>query len=204
MGLHFLDFLSPSPVVSIFQKSSNKKNFGGFCIILYIIAFIIITVYYILNYTRQENYSINYSFYNLDKSHNFSDILDLTFFYKIIDSNGNTKSNISLYAINLEEKKEFILPINKTIKLNFAKLYYFIIVYECSNDDCIIDDDINGKIYAINFDISTQALRIQEDEPIAKVEGEIKVFGNFDEYIIYKYQYIETKCVDLNFFGRKE
>ena len=98
-------------------------------------------------------------------------MLDLTFSYKIIDSNGNTKSNISLYAINLEEKKELILPINKTIKLNFAELYYLIIVYECSNDDCIIDDDINGKIYAINFDISTQALRIQEDDPIAKVES---------------------------------
>ena len=27
------------------------------------------------------------------------------------------------------EEKEFILPINETIKLNFAKLYYFIIVY---------------------------------------------------------------------------
>ena len=204
MGLHFLDFLSSSPEVSIFQKSSNKKNFGGFCIILYIIAFIIITVYYILNYTRQENYSINYSYYNYDKSHDFSGLLELTFSYKIFDSYGNTKSNISLYAINIEEEKEFILPINETIKLNFAKLYYLFIVYECSNDDCIIDNDINGKNYAINFDISTQTLHIQEDDPIAKVEGGIKVLGNFDEYIIYKYQYIETKCVDLNFFGRKE
>ena len=40
-------------------------------------------------------------------------MLDLTFSYKIIDSNGNTKSNISLYAINLEEKKNLYYQLIK-------------------------------------------------------------------------------------------
>ena len=63
MGLHRIDFFSNSPKNYIFQNSSNKTNFGGVLILIYICLFIFIFTYYIIEYKLKEDYSIEYLHY---------------------------------------------------------------------------------------------------------------------------------------------
>ena len=168
-------------------------------IILYIIAFIAITVYYILDYARQENYSINYSYYSLDKSHKASNFTGLSFFYNISNSDEMTLSNMSLYLEN-EGKNSIKLPINEEITLTPKKNYIFYIIYECPDDNCIIDDDTNDRNYYINFNLSSQSFNLQKDNPKENVYGRLPMVGSKDGL----FQFIEKKCIDLNFFGKEE
>lgn len=52
--MNFLDFLSESPKLFIFQKEVNKTNFGGFLMLIYLIAMALITVYYIIDYKKEK------------------------------------------------------------------------------------------------------------------------------------------------------
>jgi len=63
MGLHRLDFFSNSPKNFIFQNTSNKTNLGGVLTLIYIILFIGIIAYYIIDYKLKEDYSVEYSYY---------------------------------------------------------------------------------------------------------------------------------------------
>ena len=63
MGLHRLDFFSNSPKNFIFQNTSNKTNFGGVLTLIYIIFFLCIIFYYIIDYILKEEYSVEYSHY---------------------------------------------------------------------------------------------------------------------------------------------
>ena len=62
MGLHRLDFFSNSPKNFIFQNTSNKTNLGGVLTLIYIILFIGIIVYYIIDYILKDDYSVEYSY----------------------------------------------------------------------------------------------------------------------------------------------
>ena len=53
-----LDILSPSPNLYLFQKESNKTNFGGFLFLIYLIIMILLFIYYLLDYIRNPKYTI--------------------------------------------------------------------------------------------------------------------------------------------------
>ena len=51
-----LDFLSGAPKTLIFEKSSNKTNFGGVLTIIYLIILLIIIIIYMVNYAVNPKY----------------------------------------------------------------------------------------------------------------------------------------------------
>ena len=55
---HF-DFLSESPKMNIFQRTSNKTKFGGVLFILYLIIMFFISLIYILDFALNEKYEVN-------------------------------------------------------------------------------------------------------------------------------------------------
>ena len=63
--MHPLDVISNSPNLYILQKTSNKTNFGGFLFLIYLVIIIIIWVYYIIDYSKNDKYIIqSFSHFN--------------------------------------------------------------------------------------------------------------------------------------------
>lgn len=60
--MHFLDFISDSPKLFIFQKESNKTNLGGIFFLIYLILVILIFVFYIHDYKEKEKFTFSYAF----------------------------------------------------------------------------------------------------------------------------------------------
>ena len=56
--MHPLDIISSSPNLYILQKSSNKKNFGGFLFLIYLLAILFIFIIYIIDYVQNDKYII--------------------------------------------------------------------------------------------------------------------------------------------------
>ena len=56
-----LDFLSGSPNTLIFEKNSNKTNFGGVLTMIYLIILLIIIITYMVDYAVNPKYSFMYT-----------------------------------------------------------------------------------------------------------------------------------------------
>ena len=66
--MHSFDFFSESPNIFIFQKESNKTNFGGILFSLFTIIMFLISLAYILDYAINEKYT-----YEALKFYNYTD-----------------------------------------------------------------------------------------------------------------------------------
>ena len=64
MGLNKLDLLSKAPNNYIFKNKSNKSILGGFLTLIFIIITFIIFAYYLINFITEQNYSVEYVFYD--------------------------------------------------------------------------------------------------------------------------------------------
>ena len=64
MGLNKLDLLSIAPNNFIFKNKSNKSILGGFLTLIFIIITFIIFAYYLINFITEQNYSVEYVFYD--------------------------------------------------------------------------------------------------------------------------------------------
>ena len=62
MRFNGLDFMSSPPQSFIFQKKTNKTNFGGVLSLLYLLTFLVVSIFYIVSYVNQDNFSIQYLF----------------------------------------------------------------------------------------------------------------------------------------------
>ena len=149
MGFHKLDFLSSAPRGFIFQRNSNKTNLGGVLSLIYLIIILIIAAYYLVFYFLEDNYRIEYLYYeeilsqeqNLEKKRNPKYNPTFTF-------------NISLYEGSLRNNKpvedRFIIKdwsknnhptVDKfgSYKKNITEVDW-IIFYDCLDEDnCQID-----------------------------------------------------------------
>jgi hypothetical protein len=65
MSLNCLDFLSGSPKNFIFNKSSNKTLFGGILSLVFLILAFIIIIFYLLNFFLEDDFSVQYSYYQM-------------------------------------------------------------------------------------------------------------------------------------------
>ena len=63
MRMLSFDFLSSSPQSFIFQRRSNRTNFGGVLSLLYLIVFLITSSFYFVGYFNQDNYLIQYLYH---------------------------------------------------------------------------------------------------------------------------------------------
>ena len=67
--MNALDFISESPKICIFQKSSNKTNLGGILTLIYLIVLILIIIAYLYDFFTYEKYEFSYFYeYILKKS----------------------------------------------------------------------------------------------------------------------------------------
>ena len=60
--MHGLDFLSGAPKTLIFEKDSNKTNFGGVLTLIYLIILLIIIITYMVDYAVNPKYSVVYTY----------------------------------------------------------------------------------------------------------------------------------------------
>ena len=62
--MNAIDFFNLPPQYSIFQKETNKTQFGGVLFLIYLIVMLFISLAYILDYAVNEKYEIEYSIVN--------------------------------------------------------------------------------------------------------------------------------------------
>ena len=175
-----IDFLNSSPHYFIFQKESNKTNFGGILFLIFLILMFFISLLYILDYALNEKYEIeNYTVDTYEKI-DYSQLDKLDFSPEI----NQEVSFIIKVVFNYYEG--FYIDKNELIDnffLQYGENYYkgyFCPLYECHNnrgDSFIIFNITKNKIF---------------EKDSNHVEMEIKLFykcndtncSNFPYYMI--------------------
>ena len=134
--MYKLDFLSEAPKTLIFEKNSNKSNFGGVFSLILTIIVLFIAFYFIYDYARNIKYSVIY-YYNeeyLNDDNKIEKKLDderynteITYKFEM-NSNINT-SNFFIYMKNQnefinfgEEHKSKVYDLKAFIGYNCSKL----------------------------------------------------------------------------------
>ena len=131
--MNAIDFFNLPPQYSIFQKETNKTQFGGVLFLIYLIIMFLISLAYILDYAVNDKFEIEYSIVNsFFSKKNPEDIgngkfdpdvnpeINFTFYVGInyvLDPNGIPYQNISIEEI---EKNLFLESIGKIYKGKFA------------------------------------------------------------------------------------
>ena len=151
MGLHKLDFLSDSPQVFIFQQNSNKTNLGGILSLIYLIVFLILALYYISIYILEDNYSVQYLFYEQMRTRNeeekmlnderYNPLFDINI--KLFDGpwDDSRTPDDRFVVMDYISKSVFQYGIQRK---TFSEVYY-LILYDCLNntkENCIIDKNL--------------------------------------------------------------
>ena len=151
MGLHKLDFLSASPQGFIFQQNSNKTNLGGVLSLIYLIIFLILALYYISIYILEDNYSVQYLFYEQMLTGDEQKKL-------MNDDRYNPSFDMQIYLFD-GPWRDFRKPDNRFVVMDgvshsvfqygaqskkFSEVYY-LILYDCLNntkENCTIDEKL--------------------------------------------------------------
>lgn len=152
--MNSLDFLRRSPQLFIFNKEANKTNFGGVLFLIYIIACLTVLLYYILDYTENNKFEVEYTFnYNLTNAKDVPNMLindDLNqriegFVELINNTNEYLSENFVLMDKSGLCRKHFILFNERASEIDF-KVYY-----KCSEKNCSLRDEDLSPFYTINF-----------------------------------------------------
>ena len=189
---HF-DFLSESPKMNIFQRTSNKTKFGGVLFILYLIIMFFISLIYILNFALNEKYEVNIfnvqtgDIFVKDQQYDFVNDpeLDAEADLRIILKN----ENLILYDPEENKILEKINGISK-IKLHLSKYNFdsyhsrhFHIFYKCKNSSDCSNNDFNETYITIQS--PDFIVNHKENQP----------FEILDKYYIFEKRYkISSNC----------
>ena len=151
--MYKFDFLSSSPRNFIFQKNTNKTNFGGFLSVIYFIIFLIVSIYYLLSYYNEDNYSIQYLFHEK--------ILSFEEYYERIQSNKYNPNFLFDVFLDINTKEEYINRFHIIDRIATTRNYYinqteakkrniseidWMIVFECDRIDreCSLNKNITN------------------------------------------------------------
>ena len=154
------DLLSGAPKTLIFEKDSNKTNFGGVLTMIYLIVLLIIIITYMVDYSINPKYSVVYTYEHQFKADNES------LNNRIKDKNLNPIITFNMKmekGIN-ESHFEVRSPNIPTVTIEFGKDYsinlydlYFIVYYKCnttnnkSEEKCVLNDEEIAKNYEMNI-----------------------------------------------------
>ena len=136
--MHFLDFLSTSPKLFIFEKETAKTNFGGILFCFYIIIMLSISLSYIINYAVNDKY---------------------TFEIKKIDNTTNNEIPIQINKTNIRKIKPYeeldkdeelnpLLNISIVIMSHYGYRLYDKNIRKYLEGDCL---DFYHNIYLYNI-----------------------------------------------------
>jgi len=196
--MHPLDIFSDSPKYFIFQKETNKTNFGGVLTLLFSIIMIFFSILYLLDYKDMDKYSIEYS-HIMNSTLN----IDVPILNNITENNPNYDFIIELLDLNNNPLSEnFIIydPIKKEYldrKNNYTIInrrisdFLLFVTYKCINkSDCSLrekDKSLFG--YTLKIIFKTKNISLQnEPTPI----GENFITHILDVSFCYKYLYYKT------------
>jgi hypothetical protein len=172
--MHSLDFLSQSPHLFIFRRSSNKTNLGGILFFIQIILCLTIFLYYLLDYTKNNKYEIEYTFnYNLPDNYEIEDMLKNDTFNPTLDH--------WVYLINSttgEYLNDNFVIFNKKYGISARQIYHFqekaseidiLIYYKCNELNCSLRKEDKQSSYKIRFSHSPYIISHQdENSPISQ------------------------------------
>ena len=194
--MHILDFFSTYPNSYIFQRTSNKTNFGGVCFFLCIIGILCFSIYCIVKFIKQDTYSIEHTSYMYDYNHNIS-TTDKTIKFNYEISPKELNNHFDLIDFYTGE----IIPKNTNISKPINEFCY-IIVYKCEDDICEVKENISNT-FQINLIFEVPGLNIQDENPFYPlIFGESLYMTTYDQRIYY-FLYEEIIVTDIGFLGNK-
>ena len=184
--MHPLDIISSSPNLYLFQKESNKTNFGGFLFIVYMVIVLIILIYYIIDYFQNPKYTLqSFTHFNFktreqkeerdnDKLYNPNIFFNITLSH--YDGINKKETDISTGFLLFDWKTKQIVDLNYKFEHNISSFDY-LVIFECNDNNCSnYYDHINrfpeeniSSMYYLNIDYQGFTLNHQDgDEPIKK------------------------------------
>ena len=182
--MHSLDFLSSSPHLFIFQKKENKTNLGGVLFLIYIIACIIIFLYFFLDYSKNNKYEIEYTYnYNdtteddanvMLKNNSFNPYVSL---YVGVTDNQNKALSDKFFVVDkklLYGKANHLETIQKISDIDIG------IYYRCTDNNCSITDEDKRDSYYVHFGYEKDYISHQKIIPIYKKDG-------WKDYHVYEF-----------------
>ena len=194
--MHILDFFSTYPNNYIFQRTSNKTNFGGVCFFLCIIGILCFSIYCIVKFIKQDTYSIEHTSYMYDYNHNISTTdKTIKFKYEIFPKELN--NHFDLIDFYTGE----IIPKNTNISKPIDEFCY-IIVYKCEDDICEVKENISNT-FQINLIFEVPGLNIQDENPFYPLIFEESLYMTTYDQRIYYFLYEEIIVTDIGFLGNK-
>ena len=177
--MHCFDFLSDSPRIFIFDRETNKTNFGGVLFLLYIIVMVLISLAYILDYALNEKYTIDATtYYNYtDNKDEIEKLNDIEEFNPYLELEINTKdSNITVYdrrKFKLLEKNYIDERGNSIIKYREKVGNISLVILwpcgedrNCSSYDEFFKHNYKSDIYLINITYPGYKIEHSNDPPI--------------------------------------
>ena len=220
--MHPLDYFSESPKYFIFQKETNKTNFGGVLTLFFGLIMIFVSILYLLDYIDLDDYSIEYSH-----------IVNMTLIKDIPALNNDPVKNPNItFGLMLKDldnqplsDKFFLYDFKTGEKINREINYTYInrkisdlqigVYYNCTNEsNCSLkeeDKPENGTLLEViydtpNIDLQNSPSPIKEEELIRQ-RMQIPLYFNiiysrmFEwENIIYK----EKSTLFNRFFNEKK
>ena len=171
--MHSLDFLSQSPHLFIFRRSSNKTNLGGVLFFIQIILCLTIFLYYLLDYIKNNKYEIEYTFnYNGTYDNDLKDML------KNDTLNPKLYHGVSLINSTGEYLNDNFVIFNKKYEISARQKYYFKdkaseidirVYYKCTWENCSLRKEDKQSSYTIRFEYSPYIISHQdENSPISQ------------------------------------
>ena len=136
--MHGLDFLSGAPKTLIFEKGSNKTNFGGVLTIIYLLIVLIIIIAYMVDYAINPKYSIVYTYEHQfkadkkskdDRTNNKDLNPKVTFNIKM--SSEHNESHFGVLSVNPKDGERYRIDFGKDYTANLYDLY-FEVYYICN------------------------------------------------------------------------
>ena len=191
--MNSLDIFSDSPKYFIFQKETNKTNFGGVLTLFFSLIMIFISILYLFDFYDMNNYSIEYSHIinstlNIDipkLNENPEDNPNITFRIRLLDYNNQDLSeNFMLYD---PRQKQYLDRIeNYTFIDRRVSDFSIGVLYKCIDKfNCSLREEDKSKFgYKIRVDYETKKIDLQNSPtPITNDSIWIRI----EEDFFYKY-----------------
>ena len=206
--MHPLDIFSDSPKYFIFQKETNKTNFGGVLTLFFSLIMIFISLLYLLDYKDMSNYSIEYSHIITSTLKDNIPIMNsipennpnLTFKIELLDSNDNPLSeNFILYDSYTYEMLD--REKNYTIIDRRISDFSIVIFYNCGNESkCSLrEEDKSYNGYRLKISYETPKIDLQNEPTPFREDSIINVIQTS-----FYYNYIYSKYFDWEVIKYKE
>lgn len=200
--MNSIDFLNFSPQYYIFERRTNKTNFGGILFLIYMIIMFFICLVYILDYALNDKYEIesyiievlNGQRYEGDywfKNYEDYEELEKSLMNPEINKNVFLSIEVAVLSFNLSTDINEIM--NKTF-LKYGNIFYKGILGE---SNCYYEG--NFCYYSIIFNITKNITEFDENHYKKYINIIYKDYlHNFPNYLRINYINILTKRYEIN------